>query len=114
MDIIILVVFKTYIYVYKRLNNKCQAMKTKKLCLYCNEPIEGRADKKFCSAQCRSAYHNQQQNSVEATIKTINKQLRANRNALKIACPQGKATVRKDFLRSLGMDFKHLPIILLD
>ncbi len=83
-------------------------MNTKKLCLYCKEPLEGRTDKRFCNAQCRSAYHNQQQNSADATIRSINKQLRANRSALKKACPQGKATVRKDFLKTLGMDFKHL------
>ncbi len=80
----------------------------KNLCLYCNEPIHGRNDKKFCNAQCRSAFHNQKQYSSEAIIKNINKQLRTNRSALKNACPEGKATVRKAFLKTLGMDFKYL------
>lgn len=77
-------------------------------CLYCNEPIKGRSDKKFCDAQCKSAYHNRSFSSVEAHIREINKQLRANRSAMHKACPLGKATVRKDFLKKLGMDFKHL------
>ena len=78
------------------------------VCLYCKETLNGRSDKKFCNAQCKSAYHNQAENTSEAYIRSVNKQLRCNRKALRIACPQGKATVRKDFLKTLGMDFKHL------
>lgn len=77
-------------------------------CKYCQKPLKGRVDKKFCDDQCKSAFHNQNHNSKEAYIKSINKQLRANRNALRKACPAGKATVRMDFLITLGMDFKHL------
>ena len=79
-----------------------------KNCLYCKEPLEGRYDKKFCDSYCRSAYHNQTKTSTEAYIKKVNRQLRANRSALRKACPVGKATVRKEFLRTMGMDFKHL------
>ncbi len=78
------------------------------LCKYCNKPLNGRNDKKFCDSQCRSAYHNQKKNTAENTIRIINKQLRTNRSALKTACPQGKATVRKEFLKTLGMDFRYL------
>ena len=79
-----------------------------KRCLYCNEPVRGRSDKKFCDKQCRNAYNFKSSQSTEACIRQINKQLRTNRSALRKACPQGKATVRKDFLKTLGMDFKHL------
>ena len=30
----------------------------KKKCLECKDPIIGRADKKFCSDQCRNTYNN--------------------------------------------------------
>jgi hypothetical protein len=70
--------------------------------------MQGRSDKKFCDAHCRSAYHNQKPSNKEHYIRSINKQLRTNRSALKKACPWGKATVRKEFLKQLGMDFKHL------
>ncbi len=80
----------------------------KRKCLYCNEILKGRSDKKFCSPDCKSAYHNQRTNIQEDYIKAINKQLRKNRSALKKACPWGKATVRKEFLKQMGMDFKHL------
>ncbi len=79
-----------------------------KNCLYCNQPLKGRSDKKFCDKHCQNAYHAQSLNSQEVYLRKINKQLRANHSALKKACPQGKATVRKDFRKTLGMDFKHL------
>ncbi|MCU4173829.1 hypothetical protein [Carboxylicivirga sp. N1Y90] len=77
-------------------------------CLYCDELIVGRSDKKFCTAQCKSAYHNQNESTSEAYMRTLNKQLRTNRRALHTACPSGKATVRKSFLIKLGMNFKYL------
>jgi len=80
----------------------------KRYCLYCNKELKGRSDKRFCDVQCKSAYHNQTPNSQESIIKNTNKQLRKNRSALRKACPKGKATVRKDFLISLGMDFRYL------
>ena len=76
-------------------------------CLYCNEEIKGRSDKKFCDPGCKSAYHNQKPKSDEVYIREINKQLRKNRSAMRTACPLGKATVRKIFLKSLGMNFKY-------
>jgi len=77
-------------------------------CLYCNELVKGRRDKKFCTPECKSAYHNQHTNPQEDYIKSINRQLRKNRSALKKACPWGKATVRKEFLKKMGMDFKYI------
>ena len=75
-------------------------------CLYCNKELKGRSDKRFCDSQCKSAYHNQTPNSKESFIKKINQQLRKNRSALRQACPQGKATVKINFLISIGMNFK--------
>jgi len=80
----------------------------KRYCLFCNTEIKGRSDKRFCDSQCKSAYHNQTPDSKEAFIKKVNKQLRKNRKALRQACPKGKATVKMDFLTSLGMDFRYL------
>lgn len=79
-----------------------------KLCTYCKSEIVGRSDKVFCSTYCKSAYHNARTNSDERFIRNINKQLRKNRSALRTACPLGKATVRKSFLKKLGMNFKFI------
>lgn len=83
-------------------------MDKEKKCLYCNEPLKGRSDKRFCDVQCKSAYHNKTPNTQEAFIKNLNKQLRQNRSALRTACPKGKATVRINFLEQLGMNFKFM------
>ncbi|MBN2164918.1 MAG: hypothetical protein JW717_01440 [Marinilabiliaceae bacterium] len=82
-------------------------MNKKKTCLFCNKPLNGRSDKKFCDEQCKSAFHNKNIESKEAYIRFVNKQLRTNRSALRKACPEGKATVRKQFLISLGMNFTY-------
>jgi hypothetical protein len=79
-----------------------------RFCGYCNKDLKGRSDKRFCDIQCKSAYHNSNTNPNEALIKDINKQLRRNRGALRQACPMGKATVPKEFLKKLGMDFRYL------
>ncbi len=77
-------------------------------CLYCQEEIKGRSDKLFCDPQCKSAFHNTKPNSNEAMMRNLNKQLRLNRGALRKACPMGKATVRKEFLKTMGMDFRYI------
>ncbi|WP_420318762.1 hypothetical protein [Ekhidna sp.] len=76
-------------------------------CLSCKEPIQGRADKKFCSDQCRSTYNNQNKKPHEEAIKKLNAQLRKNRTILKTLCPTGKATVRREVLAELGFSFRH-------
>jgi len=76
-------------------------------CLYCDEEIKGRSDKKFCDNNCKSAWHKAQANPKEAEIKRINKILRRNRSVLKFYSPQGKTTVRKKFLVDQGYNFKY-------
>ncbi|WP_146697687.1 hypothetical protein [Geofilum rhodophaeum] len=77
-------------------------------CLFCETELKGRSDKQFCTPHCKSLYHNRKPNSDEAYIRGINQQIRKNRSALRTACPLGKATVSKNFLKKLGMDFKYL------
>lgn len=76
-------------------------------CIYCGESMKGRTDKRFCNEQCRNAWHNSKPNKSEAFIKNINKILRKNRSILRFASPEGKTTVKKDFLLGLGFDFNY-------
>lgn len=78
------------------------------ICLYCGNQLKGRNDKRFCDHQCRNAWHNSNQNRSEAYIKGINKILRKNRAILRYASPEGKTTVRKDFLLDLGFNFNYI------
>lgn len=76
-------------------------------CLNCGEPIQGRTDKKFCSYQCRNIYNNKIKREHEKTILEINKILRKNRTILKLFNPEGKTTIRKEYLEKLGFDFRY-------
>lgn len=76
-------------------------------CPVCHAPINGRADKKYCSDQCRALANNEKKMETQRVLLTTNQILRKNRTILRTLCPQGKATVRKEVLIAMGfqMDF---------
>jgi len=76
-------------------------------CKYCGQPIVGRSDKQFCDSQCKSAFHNSNPRQSEGFIKNINKILRKNRSILRFASPEGKTTVKRDYLLKLGFNFDY-------
>lgn len=79
----------------------------KRICLDCSEPIQGRADKKFCDDQCRSNYNNRlktDQSNFEREVNTI---LRKNKSILRQANPEGKTKTNKDKLLSKGFNFNY-------
>jgi len=51
-------------------------------CLYCQEPLSGRIDKKFCSDQCRNAYNNEKNAVRDDIVRRINGILKKNRKLL--------------------------------
>ncbi len=53
-----------------------------RFCLYCNERIIGRSDKKYCSDQCRSTHHNILFREEMKFMRGINTVLRNNRKIL--------------------------------
>ena len=75
-------------------------------CPICNNPIVGRADKKYCSDQCRYLANIKNKFQAERPILDINKVLRKNRSILKALCPVGKATVRREVLVAMGYDVR--------
>lgn len=50
----------------------------KRTCLRCGAPLQGRIDKKFCSDDCRTDYHNEQRRKWERELRTVNRILAAN------------------------------------
>lgn len=52
-------------------------------CLYCNNPLKGRLDKKYCDDLCRSAYNNDLRRKNNRIINQINSILNKNRNIIK-------------------------------
>ena len=78
-----------------------------KTCLNCEEIIIGRTDKKFCSDQCRNMYNNKIKRQSEKLISDVNRILRKNRKILKQFNPEGKTTIRTEYLTKLGFDFRY-------
>lgn len=74
-------------------------------CLECNEELEGRIDKKFCSEYCRSSYHyRKNKRNQNSLFRSIDKQLKLNRRILKLYNKAGKAAVRKEVLLDDGFN----------
>lgn len=76
-------------------------------CINCSEEFVGRSDKKFCSDQCRNAFNNKITRQNEKVILDINKILRRNRKILMQFNPEGKTTIRKEYLVKLGFNFNY-------
>lgn len=83
-------------------------MSSEKSCLECNEPIMGRADKKFCSDQCRNSYNNRANKTDSEVYKSTNAILKKNRRILAQLNPDGKRKVHRDMLLKEGFDFNYL------
>ncbi len=78
-----------------------------KKCPECGNHITGRADKKFCSDQCRAIHNNRLKSDKEKDVLRINSILRKNRSILKKYSPIGKTTVRKEVLTAEKFDFNY-------
>ena len=76
-----------------------------KRCKQCNEKLQGRIDKKFCSDQCRFLFNNKKKRQAEVTIANVNRTLRKNRSILKGFNPVGKTTIRKSLLTQQKFNF---------
>ncbi len=76
-------------------------------CIECGDAFRGRADKKFCSDNCRSQYNNRRYQSNKAVVK-INKILKHNYRILKhIKQSISKRSVPLEYLKMEGfiMDY---------
>lgn len=79
-----------------------------KTCPECGGKILGRADKKFCSDQCRNSYNNKLNSDASNTVRNINNILRKNRRILQSLTNQSdKTMVSKDTLLSKGFNFSY-------
>ena len=76
-------------------------------CKTCGAILIGRTDKKFCDDQCRSSFNSREKRKHEQLILEINKTLRKNRKILKQFNPEGKTTIRKEYLIKSGFDFRY-------
>jgi len=76
-----------------------------RLCLCCNKAVEGRIDKLFCSAYCKTSFHylkNKAKNRTRFHI--VDEQLKRNRSILQHFHKSGKTTLLKSELFDKGFD----------
>lgn len=82
--------------------------KSERKCPECGDKIVGRADKRFCSDQCRNTYNNRLNSDASNTVRNINNILRKNRRILQEFNKQsGKSMVNKEMLLTNGFNFAY-------
>ena len=83
-----------------------------KSCLECEEKINGREDKKFCSDGCRNAYNNKINKDSNNYMRNINNKLRKNYRILTELNTDGKSKTTRTKLLGKGFDFDFFTNIL--
>jgi len=77
-------------------------------CLSCNEIVEGRIDKIFCSPYCKSSYHYMKNRDNGKTLfHIVDDQLKRNRTILKHYHKAGKTTILQSELFNKGFNPKY-------
>lgn len=76
-------------------------------CPECGETILGRADKKFCSDQCRNTFNNRDKQDANNYIRNVNNILRKNRRILANLNPNGKSKASRNKLVEKGFNFDY-------
>jgi hypothetical protein len=82
---------------------------TKKLCEYCQVPIQGRSDKRFCDDTCRTAFNNLARTDNNY-MRNVNNYLRKNRrimSELLAEAPDGKRKVSGKKMADKGYNFSY-------
>ena len=84
--------------------------KETKTCLFCEKPVKGRSDKKFCDDYCRAAYNNDLKSAANNNIRNVNNALGKNRRILESLLTEGEqmAKANRDKLLQLGFQFKYI------
>ena len=76
-------------------------------CLECCEQLRGRADQKFCSDQCRSAYNNKLYGDSHNLINSVNRILKKNYIILTSLIAEGKMKTSKSNMQKKGYRFDY-------
>ena len=77
-------------------------------CLDCDEPLVGRADKKFCDDACRANYNNRRNSGESGYLRKVNSILKRNRKILEALIPGGHGIVKWQTLINEGFNFNYI------
>tara|TARA_R110002124_G_scaffold139915_1_gene304117 strand:+ start:365 stop:730 length:366 start_codon:yes stop_codon:yes gene_type:complete len=78
-----------------------------KTCLFCNETLKGRSDKKFCDDSCRNAFNNKKSAKSNNLMRRVNRILSKNRKILKDHYSQNQNRINKETLMYKGFVFNY-------
>ena len=73
-------------------------------CLYCDAPLSGRIDKKYCDDNCRNNHYYNIKKKNSDIVVSINKILLNNRNILK-SLYKNKSKINRQYLLDKQFDF---------
>ncbi len=76
-------------------------------CIECQEPLNGRCDKKFCDDNCRTAYNNRVKSQETNFVRNVNNILRRNRRILRHFFSLESPRVRREQLTETGFLFSY-------
>ena len=86
--------------------------KNSNFCLFCENKIEGRIDKKYCSEDCRAAFHNRMRakGNQSPLVRNITNALLLNRKILESLLPANHDGIKVSRQRLIqeGFKFKYL------
>lgn len=79
-------------------------------CSYCDRPIKGRTDKKYCNDYCRNGYNNRLKADGTNLVRNVNNALRKNRRILAGLFSTNEKMAKTNFekLMERGFQFKYL------
>jgi hypothetical protein len=83
----------------------------KSCCQYCDEPIKGRSDKRFCNSSCRAAFHNDQNENNRKVIKAVNKVLLKNYRILTARWENDEKEISQHVMIEFGFNFNYFTSI---
>lgn len=82
-------------------------METENICVECGKELLGRSDRKFCCAECRTAFHNREYRRKNREILRINKILRKNHIILENALAHKRNICSTKYLYEEGFNFDY-------
>lgn len=79
-------------------------------CLFCDKPVKGRTDKKYCDDYCRNNYNNQLKSKATNLVRNTNNALMKNRRIMESLLNEGEdmTKVNQEKLIEKGFHFKFI------
>ncbi|NJL76582.1 MAG: hypothetical protein HC892_17760 [Saprospiraceae bacterium] len=79
-------------------------------CIQCGQKMTGRADKKYCSDDCKNKYHQTYQTGAKSEVAQVDKILHRNRQILATIMGEkrNKFTLARLDLDAMGFNFKYI------